>query len=325
MAWLVGDVGATKVHLAVYDWDNPTDKICLVEKIYQGANYKEFTELLDDFMSSLNVEIESACFGVAGPIIDNRCHGVYMPWIVDGTVIKNRLSCSTVHLINDLQAIAYGIVEAKDKLDCFVINEESLINDTYSIGIIAPGTGLGEAMIFVENQTTHVYPSEGGHTSFAPVSVEQRQLLNFLSNKYSHVSYDRVCSGSGIQNIYRYYIEQLNDPDFNSFPIPDVPTIVSQALSKSDMICQHTIALFLSILASEAGNLALRVLATGGIYITGGLVPRLISTIDKEGFMHYFCLKGRFSDYMRKVPIKIVLNKDIPVLGAASYLARHRT
>jgi glucokinase len=230
-----------------------------------------------------------------------------------------------VRLLNDLDAIAYG-VPLLEVADLHTLNE-GVKAARGTVAVIAPGTGLGEAFLTWDSKHYRAHPSEGGHSDFAPTSSVEIDLLQYLSENFEHVSYERICSGHGLPNIYAF----LNDRGFAGEPpwlaeqlgaVDDpTPVIVNAALDKERPceLCIATLRIFVSVLGAEAGNLALKVLATGGVYLGGGIPPRIIPALENKVFLESFTQKGRFSDLVTRIPVHVIMNPKIALIGAASH------
>lgn len=321
---LAGDIGGTKTNLAIFSvekgWREP-----LVEATFPSARYSSLENLVGDFLAQYNFSIERASFGVAGPVVAGRAAITNLPWVLEETSLKEALHISAVHLLNDLGAIAHAIPHLEAR-DIYTLNKgESLSGG--AIGVIAPGTGLGEAFLLWDGSRYLTQNSEGGHADFAPSDEFQLEMLRYLQRRYNHVSYERVCSGKGLPNIYNYLKESgyAKEPSWLTEKLATAeditPIIVNAALATEESceICVATLKTFVSILGAEAGNLALKVLATGGIYIGGGIPPRILSLLDTDDFMQAFLRKGRLADLLAPIPVHVILNPKIALLGAAAY------
>jgi len=258
-------------------------------------------------------------------VVEGRAAITNLPWTLDEAELTQVLCVDAVHLLNDLQAIAYGVPLLQQE-DLETLNPG--FPDPHGVkAVIAPGTGLGEAFLCRDGSDYRPYPSEGGHTDFAPSTVREMELLRFLQTKMEHVSYERVCSGIGIPNIYQFLKETgvADEPDWLAERVNDAddptPIIVNAALDAEQPchICATALSLFASILGAEAGNLALKVLATGGVYVAGGIPPRILPILKNGRFMKAFTRKGRLSDLLTRVPVHVILSPTIALMGAAVY------
>ena len=321
---LAGDIGGTKTILALFSSEKgPLQP--LFEVSYSSNAYSGLDTIIKDFFSQTNISATTACFGVAGPVRDGRSIITNLPWQPDTKMLQSAHDFSKVTLINDLAATGYAIPHLSQS-DLFIINE-GLYTSEGGIGIIAPGTGLGEAIFTWEGTRYIAVPSEGGHTDFAPISEVEVDLLNFLNKRYGHVSYDRICSGRGLPGIYDFFQAQyqLEEPDWLTEELATAedrtPIIVNGALNdtKPCEICRKTLQMFISILGAEAGNLALKGLTTGGMYLGGGIPPRILPFFQNEIFMTSFTNKGRMSYLLNDTPVKVILNPKAALIGAASF------
>ncbi len=320
--YLAGDIGATKTILALFSKKNGLDP--LHEKSYASGSYASLDAIIDDFFAQTGTSATVACFGVAGPVRQGRAIITKLPWQPDSTMLQAAHGFSQVILINDLVATGYALPHlAQD--DFHTINPGINTADG-AMGIIAPGTGLGEVIFTREGARYIAVPSEGGHTDFGPSSDAEVLLLDFLKKKYGHVSYDRICSGRGIPDIYIFLktLQLAAEPDWLAELLSrtddPTPVIVDAALDESTpcAICTKTLQLFVSILAAEAGNLALKGLTTGGIYLGGGIPPRILPYLTPETFMASFTNKGRMSYLLQDMPVRVILNPKAALIGAAS-------
>jgi glucokinase len=271
--------------------------------------------------------VEQAVFGVAGPVVAGEAKITNLPWTIKETNLAGTLDLPVdrIRLLNDLEAIAYAVPELTSG-DVVTINKGDPAQGRDShMAVIAPGTGLGEAILFHQEGHFHVLPSEGGHADFAPTNLIQIELLRYLLARFNRVSYERVCSGGlGIPNIYAFLKDSR--PNEESPEIAQAlaeaddptPVIVETAMQGECELCRAALNIFVSILGAEAGNLALKVMATGGIYLGGGIPPRIISKLKDGTFMAAFVNKGRFANLMTEIPVHVIVNDDAPLLGAAS-------
>ncbi len=324
MALLVGDIGGTKTRMGVYSLDRGK-KVLLIEKTFPCAQYPDFESILQRFLQSVDMKFDKAVLGVAGPVMDDRALITNLPWKIDKKQLEETFAISSVKLLNDLEAIGYA-VSALESKDLFTLNGGKA-DPEGNIAVIAPGTGLGEA--FLTRMFNRYIPSatEGGHVDFAPTNSLQIRLLQYLSSRLAHVSYERVCSGLGIKNIYGFLKqgEQMAEPEWLARELvkvkDPVPVIIDSAVSKDRQcrICIDTLDLFLSILGAEAGNLALKVKATGGVYLGGGILPRIISVLNNGTLMDAFKKKQAMARLLERIPVHVILNPDAALLGAALY------
>jgi glucokinase len=319
---LVGDLGGTKTSLAILEGVQETRTPC-AEATYPSAHYSGLEDLVREFLSGTDYPVDRACFGVAGPVVEGRATITNLPWVLGESELERDLGIPAVRLLNDLTAIACAVpFLTSDELHTLNAGDPAHHG---AVAVIAPGTGLGEAFLTWDGSRYRPHASEGGHASFAPVSLIQVKMLHYLFGRFAHVSSERVCSGSGIPNIYAYLRDSglAAEPEWLSHKIasaPDpTPVIVQAALdeSKPSDLCVATMQTFVSILGAEAGNLALKVLATGGVYLGGGIPPRLLGMLEAPEFLESFRGKGRMADLLDRVPVHVILNPKAALLGAA--------
>jgi glucokinase len=328
---LVGDIGATKTNLGVYSTDQaPREPI--VEETFPTGQYSSLEVLVGEFLAQADLVVDRAVFGVAGPVVGGQATITNLPWAIDGAQLKKKLNLKSVLLLNDLKALAQG-VPLLDPEDLHTLNKgESTPDPDGTKAVIAPGTGLGEAFLTWDGSRYRAYASEGGHADFAPTTPLENKLLRYLQEKWGHVSYERICSGMGLPNIYAYLRDSSHaeEPSWLAEQLAgaddQTALIINAALENKAKLCTDTLNLFCSVLGAEAGNLALKVLATGGIYLGGGIPPRIISALEQGPFMEAFCRKGRLSKLMTRIPVYVILNSKIALIGAAFYeleLSKH--
>jgi glucokinase len=333
MMLLAGDIGGTKTNLAVFSTDTADGwRKPLAEATFPSGRYPGLETLVEEFQQNHHFPIERASFGVAGPVVGGRATITNLPWVLEENHLKHVLGIPYVRLLNDLTAIAHGVpyLGAEDLL---TLNAGHPVQQG-AMAVVAPGTGLGEAFLTWEEGRYHAHTSEGGHADFAPADALQLELLRYLQLRYPHVSFERVCSGKGLPNIYAFLKEggHATEPGWLADTLARVadptPVIVENALDKehASAICTLTMELFVSILGAEAGNLALKVLATGGVFLGGGIPPRILPFLSEGRFMQSFLRKGRLSDVLIPVPVYVILNPNIALLGAARHgfeMGRH--
>jgi glucokinase len=321
---LAGDIGGTKTNLAIYSSDDDP-RTPRVEHTYPSARYASLDDMVREFLGTYNHPVTHACFGIAGPVVDAKVITTNLPWHIDAAAMRAALNMRSVLLLNDLAAIANAVPILKDD-DLLTLNA-GVSRNGGAMAVIAPGTGLGEAYLTWNGTHYTAHESEGGHADFAPTSALQVELLHYLQERFDHVSCERVCSGIGIPNIYAFLkdVQHATEPPALAAMLANsrdhTPIIVNAALEAADAndICARTLDLFVRILGSEAGNLALKVLATGGIYLGGGIPPRITTLIAGDGFLASFRGKGRFSDLLSQVPIHIIRNPKAALIGAAAH------
>ncbi len=306
---LAGDIGGTKINLALFD-----GKLSIRENRYESRSFSGIEEVLEVFLKNNDLRIDKACFGVAGQVIDGKCKLTNLSWQVEAESIKKSLKVDAVWLINDLVAMAYG-VPFLDSESFEVIQEGNPVNKAM-IAVVSAGTGLGQAFLIPDQNGRHtVLGSEGGHCDFSPRNELEAELLFFLKKKYSRVSIERVLSGPGLLDVYRFFKTKLAEKETIDFPA----TIVEKAIAKNSPVCEKTVELFISLYGALSGNLALQYLSEGGVYLGGGIAPKIIPLLHEGGFMEAFLSKGRFKNYLSKIPVKVVMDESTPLLGAAQY------
>jgi glucokinase len=322
MLLLAGDVGGTKTNLGIYSEDHgPREPI--IESNFPSTRYASLEELVNEFLSQVSIKIERASFGVAGPVLGGRARITNLPWVIEEARLRETIRADSVKIMNDLEAIAYGVT-LLEQGDLHTLKEGVPVNRG-AMAVIAPGTGLGEAFLIWDGGRYRAYPSEGGHADFGPNSDLEIDLLRYLHKKFGHVSLERICSGQGLPNVYAFLresgyakekdwlAEKLNSADDTT------PVIVNTALEDERRceLCNKTLAIFISALGAEAGNLALKVMATGGVYLGGGIAPCLLPLLDTGAFMESFTNKGRFSGLISKIPVHVICNPKTALMGAA--------
>lgn len=315
---LAGDIGATKTNLALFKVEG--DSVAtLQETEYKSHDYKNIIELTDTFIKDFPIP-DSICFGVAGPVLDGHAKLSNLMWEIDSDELSNHFGVKNVRLINDLEATAYGLAMLNEK-DVAVIhsgNEAPVGN----AAVIAPGTGLGEAGLYWDGNYYHPFATEGGHSDFAPRNEFDFELQTFLQKKFGHVSWERLVCGPGIVNIYQFLRDekQREEPEWlkGKFKNADAAAVISQHVKQSE-ICKETMQVFIRYLAYESANLVLKLKATGGLFIGGGIAPQIVSLLENNVFYSSFCQSGRLNYLLEMVPVKIILNTKTALLGAAWY------
>jgi glucokinase len=320
---LAGDVGATKTDLAIYSTgSNPNSPVA--RKQFHSADYVSLQAILTEFLADMKVPVERATFGVPGPVIARSVVTTNLPWAMDEDSLAAHLKVKAVHLMNDLEAIAWAIPVLGES-DVVTLNVGEPVLKT-TIGVIAPGTGLGESFLVWDGAHYMPQSSEGGHADFAPTNDRQIRLLEYMRTRFEHVSVERVCSGIGIPNIYEYlrdveHVYEALEITQRIAAAKDPTKAIADAAHDPlhpSQLCRTTMDTFVSILASEAGNLALKVLATGGIYMAGGIAMNILTLLQTPTFMRAFTNKGRFSDLMKRIPIRVITT-NAALIGAATY------
>ncbi len=318
---LAGDVGGTNARLAIYDVERGKPKPLALE-VVPTRLYGSFREVAARFMERHATPVERACFGVAGPVKDGRADPPNLAWEFDEERLADELGLEKVHLVNDLVANAYGIAALEEE-DFAPLNAGEPLEGG-ARALISPGTGLGEAGLLRLGGHHRPFPSEGGHTDFAPRDELEIALLQFLLTDLEHVSYESVLSGAGLHRIYQFLREtgRAEEPAWLAGRIraEDPAAVISTvALEDGSELCVRALDLFVSILGAEAGNLALKVFATGGVFIGGGIAPKILPKLKAPTFMRAFIAKGRMKALLRSIPVHAILNDKTALLGAARY------
>jgi glucokinase len=323
---LAGDIGGTKTVLALFEPEG--DSLRLVhDATFSSRAHATFDSILVEFLTSdSKPNIHSGCFGVAGAVIEGRCHTTNLPWDLDEKDLARVIGAPRAKLLNDLEAAAYGMLYLRPNELC-PLNPSAGARRKGNVAVIAAGTGLGEAILYWDGARHHPLASEGGHCDFAPRTDQEIELLRHLQKKHGgHVSYERILSGPGFSNVYAF----LRDSRF----APESPTVAEQmklrdpnavigehALAGTDPLCVETLRLVITIYGAEAGNLALKCVAVGGVFIGGGIAPKLLPALKTGAFMRGFTEKGRFDELLQSMPVNVALNPRAPLLGAAHYAA----
>lgn len=328
--FLVGDIGATKVRFALFDNSNNTfERLNMIE--FQSNLFTNLEAILQNYLKTIDVYLTCAVFGVPGPVIDGEVKTTNLPWIVNIETLKKTLSLSCLNIVNDLESVATAIPFLEDSQikTIYQSNNIGLKHRSLSkIAVIAPGTGLGQCFLYLTDKKEKirklplVFPSEGGHVDFAPRNKVEMDLLNYLKKKYQHVSYEHILSGIGIRNIYHFFRENSNLAEPTELKQrlinEDFGKVVTEtALNKKDLVCLQTMNLFLSVLGAQAANLALTYFSTGGVYISGGIPPKIVKEENYNIIVKNFLAKGRLSSLLSKIPIYLIIDDTLALLGAA--------
>ncbi|MDE3103789.1 MAG: glucokinase [Acidobacteriota bacterium] len=328
---LAGDVGGTKVHLALYDFANG-QLHALRDHKFPAHQFDSLDAVVREFLTltgAASGEILAACFGCPGPVRDGRLKLTNLPWVLDTQELQQSLGIRHIFLINDLEANGYGIPELAPE-SIFTLHAGDADAQGHR-GLVSAGTGLGEALM-IWNGKTHVpIPSEGGHCDFAARTDREIALLQYLRRTLNgRVSFERVVSGIGIKNIYAYLrdVEKLDEPQWlrDRLAAEDPNAVIGQcAEDGSSSICFETLKIFAAAYGAEAGNMALKALAMGGIYLGGGIAPKILKTLQNGSFLHAFLDKGRLSPLLQAVPVRIILDDSCALLGAAAFAEARAT
>ena len=325
---LAGDVGGTKVHLALYQFESGKLKPVRDQK-FPAHEFASLEDVVNKFLAAdpdtdgKRSEIAAACFGCPGPVRDNRLKLTNLPWTLDGRDLQRSLSIEHIFLINDLEANGYGIPElAPESIVTLHPGDAAAVGHR---GLIAAGTGLGEALLIWDGKTHRPIPSEGGHCDFAARTDREIALLEYLRRTLNgRVSWERVVSGIGIQNVYAYLrdVEKMDEPAWlrDRMQTEDPNAAIGQAAEDgSSPLCFETMQTFAAAYGAETGNIALKVLAQGGMYLGGGIAPKALKTLTSGGFMQAFLDKGRLSPVLEPIPVRVILDDTCALLGAAAY------
>jgi glucokinase len=320
---VAGDIGGTKTDLAIYSLESgPHAPLAQAE--FHSADYHSLQAMVSEFLAQAKISVAYGSFDVAGPVIDGHVKTTNLPWVMDEISLAKDLNLKSVHLMNDLEAVARAVPVLR-AIDLVTLNEGQPVPKG-TIAVIAPGTGLGESFLTWDGSQYLAHSSEGGHSDFAPTDERQIHLLEYMLQRFDHVAVERVCSGIGLPNIYEYLRDAEHIPES-----PEVAELIASAkdhtkaiveaasdTNKRSQLCRDTIKTLVSILASEAGNLALKVLATGGVYLAGGLALHVLDALKEPEFMQAFTKKGRFKELMGHIPVHVI-TAQAALVGAASF------
>jgi glucokinase len=322
MKILAGDIGGTNTRLATFSSEQGPHRPLVIET-FPSSKYDSLEAIVKEFLAKHEVEIAEATFGLAGPVLAGRAKITNLPWMIEVQALSAALGGAPVRLLNDLNAISHAVPLLEDD-DLETLNPGKR-DPRGAIAVIAPGTGLGEGFLVWDGKRHVPSPSEGGHTDFGPTTLEEVDLLIYLQRKYNHVSYELVCSGMGMPNIYAHLKDsgRSSEPGWLRQELDEAndqtPVIVRAAIEHEVDIAVATLERFVSVLGSEAGNLALKVLATGGVYLGGGIPPRILPQLKKVSFMQAFTRKGRFSKLLSQIPVHVIMQREVALYGAAKH------
>ena len=317
---LAGDIGGTKTNLGFFEREGGQLQ-CVVSQQYPSRSAASLDELCRQFLSEHDAQAEAACFGVAGPCRKGVCTAMNLPWRVDGQQLGQMLGIDHTSVINDLQATAYGILVLPE--EDFAVIQQGDPDAKGNAAVIAAGTGLGEAGLYWDGSTYQPVASEGGHCDFAAKDELEIELLQFLRKQFAHVAWERILSGPGLVHLYEFFKARGD-----ASPAPDVAeeirskdpgaAITQAALSDRCPVCRQALELFSAIYGAEAGNLGLQMMATGGVYLGGGIAPRIRSMLDTDAFREAFVAKGRLRSLLEAIPVRIVMTDQAALWGAAN-------
>ncbi|MES9944956.1 MAG: glucokinase [Candidatus Thiodiazotropha sp.] len=323
MQILAGDIGGTNTRLALYQANAESQLELLLTETYPSQSYDSIEAVLQRFLTHPTArQIERVCFGIAGPVIDQVCETTNLPWRVSARRISEQFGFQQARLINDLEANAWGIPLLEDK-DFFTLSpgaERAQGNRS----IIAAGTGLGEAGLYWDGERYHPFPSEGGHSDFSPATDLEFGLFQTLQNQHGHVSWENLVSGPGLEAIYDYlsnYRDRVTPTWLQGQmdKLGKAQAISSAGLESRDPLCRESLELFTRLYAREAGNHALKIMATGGVYLGGGIAPQILPILQEGIFMEAFLAKGPMRKIMLSMPVQVILNDKAALYGAANY------
>jgi glucokinase len=316
---LAGDVGGTKTHLGLFRRSG--EKVEVVrERLYPTSEFTSLEAACADFLRD-EVAIDAACIGVPGPVVDGRAHAANLAWPLSSATLSRALNGAPARLINDLAATAYGVIHLSPS-EVAVLHRAEHPPEHGNIAVIAAGTGLGEAALVWDLGRYHAVASEGGHTDFAPRGEEQIELLRFIEAEFDHASYERVLSGPGLANIYHFLRRRSGSEEpawlTTAIAAGDHAAAISEAaLTGRDPVCVHALSMFCDIYGAEAANLALKVLALGGVYLGGGIAPKILPMLMHGSFVKAFLSKARLNEILSQIEVRVALNPAAGLLGAA--------
>lgn len=318
---LAGDIGGTKTRLAVFDVADARLQ-CVVERSYPSRDFATLHAIIEDFLGTGDTRPDAACFGIAGPVRDNVVDVTNLPWRISAAEIAARFGFRRVALLNDLEANAWGL-RALAEEDFHSLNT-GVENPAGNAAIIAAGTGLGEAGMYRDGGRLRPFATEGGHAGFSPGSELEIELLRFLMARYGHVSWERLVSGPGLVNIHDFLVHHrrhsVADWLRDELQAGDPAAAISRAAQDGrDALCGEALALFVRLYGVEAGNLALKMMASGGLYLGGGIAPKILDQLAGGAFMDAFRAKGRMRGLLEQMPVRVILNDRTALYGPAVY------
>jgi glucokinase len=320
---LAGDIGGTNTRLAFFEGTPDHLKPVAIE-VFPSREHGGLAEIARKFLAEHNQTARAAVFGIAGAVVDGRVEATNLPWVVDTKELASELDINPVILINDLLANAHGIT-LLDESD-FVVANSGSPSPTGNRALISAGTGLGEAGLLAGPQGYEPFPSEGGHADFGPRNEQEIELLRYLMDRFEHVSYERVLSGPGLHNIYQFLRDtgRGEEPSWLAEQIAHgdpSAAIATSALEGTSDICVQALDIFVSVYGAEAGNLALKVVATGGVFVGGGIAPKIIRKLSSSTFLKAFTAKGRMGHLLQDIPVRVITNDKTALLGAGRVAA----
>jgi glucokinase len=318
---LAGDIGGTNARLAYFRNQNGRPALA-AEGVFPSREHRGLDEIVTKFVETQGARPDVACFGVAGPVRNGRVETSNLPWTVEASRLADELKLPNAMLINDLEANAWGIPSLGEN-DLVPLNRVKG-TPAGNQGVISAGTGLGEAGLYWDGKRYDVFACEGGHCDFAPRNELEIELFRYLSARFGHVSYERIVSGPGLVNVYRFLRDsgRGEEPPWLTDELAhnDAAAVISRnAVAAKSLLAEHALDLWISIYGAEAGNLALKLMATGGIYLGGGIAPKLVAKLSGPLFMQAFVGKGRMQPLLESIPVKVITNDKIALFGAARY------
>jgi glucokinase len=316
---LAGDVGGTNARLAFFDVMNGHFRM-VSASVFPSREFAGLDQIVSKFVETSKLHPDAACFGVPGPVRNGRVETSNLPWVIESTRLADELNLEKTVLINDLEANAWGIATL-DPEDVVSLNQVKG-NPVGNQAVISAGTGLGEAGMVWDGSQYRIFATEGGHSDFAPGNELEIELFRYLSERYGHVSYERVVSGPGLVNVFHFLRDtgRGTEPQWltDQMAHADPAAAISRAaLDGACALCEQALDLFVSVFAAEAGNLALKVMATGGVYLGGGIAPKMLTKLSGPLFMHSFAAKGRMQPLLEAMPVKVITNDKTALMGAA--------
>lgn len=330
---LAGDIGGTKTVLALFPTEDAVAGRAIHETRYESGSYGSLEAIVAEFLGDTGAKPVAASFGVAGPVQDGRAEITNLPWTISAEIISETFGIPDVYLLNDLQSIATAVPRLQAE-DLGTLNP-GVATEGGNIAVIAPGTGLGIGFLVWTGTGYRAYASEAGHTAFSPRNAREMELLQFLQRRYGHVSFERVCSGAFLPNVYDFLREQgpYSEPDWLRQALAQAgdrtPLIVQAALDEKADICEATLDIFVQTLGTLCGNMAVSFLATGGIYLGGGIPPRILTRLQQPDFPNAIADKGRFRDFCAGLPVHVIQDPKVALRGAAWFgreaLAKRRS
>jgi glucokinase len=316
---LAGDVGGTKCNLALFSESHGKLDFVFRQR-FASKDFSKFELIVKEFTRQAAPhlaahKIVAAGFGVAGPVINNRIHATNLPWVIDADALSAELKVNPIVLLNDLGATGHSLTHlAPEELSVLNVGKP-IIGGTKAL--LAAGTGLGESIMFWDGNRYHVVPSEGGHSDYAPHTPQQIELLKFMGKRYPQVSWELILSGRGFRTLHEFLSSSVIHPVFEDPDADPAPFITKSGLDKTCSVCVETLHLWTSIYGAEAGNLALKVLALGGVYVAGGIAVKILAKMQDGTFFNTFRDKWHFHEILSDVPVCVVLNESAPLIGAA--------